>query len=181
MLTLNVQIVEGFDNATQKFVPMQSVELELEHSLVSLSKWEQKYEKPFLSADKKTIEETIFYFKCMCLTPNVPDEVWEHITDTDLQAVNEYINRKMSAAWFNERRGSGGPSREVITADLIYYWMVAQQIDWQAQYWHLNTLLTLVKVINHKNQPEKKRTRREIAQDNARINAQRLKDLGTRG
>lgn len=178
MLILSVKTSEGFDNVAQKFV-YNYVELKLEHSLVSLSKWEQKYEKPFLTNTPKTIEETIDYLRFMALE-EIPEDVWTKITGENMEEVNEYLNRKMTATWFNER-GGGPPSREQITAELIYYWMTVMQIDWQAQYWHLNTLLTLVKVCNHKSQPPKKQNRAEAAQERARINAERLAASGSRG
>lgn len=182
MLILKVKTFEGFNNETQKIV-REFFELKLEHSLVSLSKWEQKHEKPFLTNEPKTIEETLSYLECMCLDENVPSEVFLMVTDDDMTKINDYINKKMTATWFNER-GPNTPGREAITAELIYYWMVALQIDWQAQYWHLNTLMTLVKVCNHKNQPEKKRSRADRAteaQQRAELNARRLKEYGTRG
>jgi hypothetical protein len=180
MLTLQVSIEEGFDNATGKFVQLEQFELQLEHSLASLSKWESLYEKPFLTDDNKSSEETVGYIKAMTLTENVPDSVWPKLSKENLKAINEYINAKMTATWFNEPK-QVGPSREIITAELVYYWMIALQIPWEAQYWHLNKLLTLVKVCNHKNQPPKKMGRSELAQRHREINAQRRAQQGTTG
>lgn len=180
MLTLQVPVEEGFDNTTGKFVQLKTFELELEHSLASLSKWEEKHEKPFLSEDDKTPEETISYIQIMTLTNNVPHEVWLKLSKENLEAINAYINKKMTATWFNEPKHVG-PPREIITAELIYYWMIALQIPWEAQYWHLNKLLTLVKVCNHKSQPPKKMGKRELAQRHRDINAQRRAQQGTSG
>lgn len=180
MLTIQVPIEEGFDNTTGKFVKLEQFELRLEHSLASLSKWEEVHEKPFLSDDDKTAEETMSYIKTMTLTENVPDSVWNKLSKDNLIAINEYINAKRTATWFNEPKAVG-PQREIITAELIYYWMIALQIPWESQYWHLNKLLTLVKVCNHKNQPPKKMGRRELAQRHRDINAQRRAQQGGKG
>lgn len=179
MLTIQVPLKEGFDSASQKFVVSEFFELELEHSLVSLSKWESEFEKPFLSSEDKKPLEVLRYVQLMTLTPEVPEDIWEHISDDNVKEINDYIGAKMTATWFTEPKS--GPNREVITAELIYYWLVALQIPFEVQTWHLNRLLTLVKVCNHKNQPPKKRSRQEIAEEHRRINEQRKRDLGTTG
>ena len=179
MLTIQVPIQEGFDDAQQKFVATEIFELELEHSLVSLSKWESEFEKPFLTGDQKSSLETLRYLQIMTLTPDVPDYVWEKLSEKNVQDIDAYIGAKMTATWFHEPKT--GPSREVITSELIYYWLVALQIPFETQDWHLNRLLTLVKVCNHKNSPPKKRSRAEIAAEHRAINERRRRELGTTG
>ena len=179
MLKLKVQTVEGFDEATEKFVGMEFFELELEHSLVSLSKWEMFFEKPFLSNEKKTPEETLYYIKCMELTGGVPDEIWSKLTEANVEEINAYINAKMSGTTIFEPKNNG--RSETISAELIYYWMSALQIDWQAQNWHLNRLMTLIRIANIKNQPQKKMSARETAQRMAELNQKRLAENGGQG
>ena len=180
MLTITVGGTDSFDEATQAFVTVDGVELQLEHSLVSLSKWESEFEKPFLGADEKTAEELLAYVKAMTLTPEVPEEVFLKLDESNFTAINEYINAKRSATWFNEAPGAP-KSREVVTSELIYYWLTVFNIPFEVENWNLNRLFTLIRVCNVKSAKPKKMSRNEIAQRNRTLNQQRKEQLKTRG
>lgn len=180
MLRITIPAVEQWDEAKQEFIYTKEQTLSLEHSLVSLSKWESKWCKPFLSKQEKNFEETLDYVKCMTITQNVDPEVYNYLTNENIKAINEYIESPMTATYFSDEKTSK-TSREQVTAELIYYWMIAFNIPFECQKWHLNRLLTLIKVCSIKNQPPKKRSRKEIMSRNAALNAARRKQLNTKG
>ena len=180
MLQLTIPGVELWDERTQSFINEKEQTLQLEHSLVSLSKWESKWNKAFLTSDEKSLEETMDYIKCMTLTQNVKSEVYSRITNDHIEQINKYIGAPMTATYISEEKHTGR-SREQVTSELIYYWMIALQIPFECQKWHLNRLLTLIKVCNIKNQPPKKRSRREIMSRNAALNASRRKQFNSSG
>jgi hypothetical protein len=180
MLQITIPAVELWDERKQEFVTTKEQTLQLEHSLVSISKWESKWCKPFLSKQEKTFEETLDYIKCMTITQNVDPEVYNYLTNENIEEINMYIEDPMTATYFSDDK-TVKPNREQITAELIYYWMIALNIPFECQKWHLNRLLTLIKVCNIKNQPPKKRSRKEIMSRNAALNAARRKQLNTKG
>lgn len=184
MLEITVPRMEFFDNDLQEFIIYEEVTLELEHSLVSLSKWESKWEIPFLGDKEKTDGQTIDYIRCMTISPDVPPETYNHLTSEIVNKVNEYIASSQTATWFDEAKNQPKGNKETITAELIYYWMIALTIPFECQNWHLNRLLTLVKVCNIKNEPTKggrKMSRSEQAARNRALNEKRRAEMKTKG
>lgn len=171
---------EAFDEDTKEFVVVNGISLDLEHSLISLSKWESIFEKPFLSAGDKTIEETLEYIKCMVLTPNVSPDVFDKLSNENIEQINKYIDAKMTATWFNEKK-STRPSQEAITSELIYYWLTMFNIPFEVENWHLNRLFTLIKVCNIKSSKPKKMSQSEILERNRALNEARKAKFGTKG
>lgn len=179
MLTITVPAVDQWDESKEEFVKSKAAVLSLEHSLVSLSKWESKWCKPFLSTQGKTPEESLDYISCMTMTQNVETSVYGFLSEENIQQVNDYIDKPMTATIISKR--SQRASSEIVTAELIYYWMIALNIPFECQKWHLNRLLTLISVCNIKNGPQKKMSQRDILRRNADLNAQRRAAMGSRG
>lgn len=180
MLQITIPAVEQWDELNQEFVYTKERKLQLEHSLISVSKWESKWCKPFLSRTDKTFEETIDYVRCMTLTTNVDSDIYSCLTSDNIREIKDYIDSPMTATFFsNDKRG--GNSREIVTSELIYYWMISQNIPFECQKWHLNRLLTLIRVCNVKNAPPKKMSAQEIMSRNAALNEERKKRFNTKG
>lgn len=179
MLKITVPATELYDEKTNSFFHSKEQTLQLEHSLVSLSKWESKWRKPFLSKGEKTIEETIDYVKCMTMTQNVDEEIYKFLTNENIKQILEYIESDMTATTFSNDKKT--INRDVITAEIIYYWMIALNIPFDCRKWHLNRLLTLINVCNLKNAPPKKMTNRELLNRNSALNAARRNSLNSQG
>jgi len=158
-----------------EFITVGGYNLELEHSLVALSKWESKYKKPFLAEDKKTPEEIYDYIKFMAVHPGVPEYVFQALDESHLRAINEYLNDTQTATWFNEPKIAPKTSSETITSELLYYWIAGFGFPIELQYWHLNRLLTALKVAHIKSQPPKKKSQSEIYAEMRRKNEERRK------
>lgn len=185
MLTIEVPARELWDEGQEKFIATKACTIVLEHSLVSVSKWEAKWKKEFLSTAEKTEEETLDYIRCMTITQNVDPNIYKYLSQDIIKKVNEYISDPMTATTFskNDRNKNGGKSysKQKITSELIYYWMIALEIPMECQRWHLNRLLTLIKVCQIKNDPGKKMSKKDILSSNARINAARRKASHSKG
>lgn len=180
MLQITIPAIEQWDESKQEFINTKEQTLQLEHSLISLSKWESKWEKAFLTKEEKSYEETIDYIKCMTLTKNVDPNVYANLTRDNIIKINNYIAAPMTATRINDN-SKGKGSQEQVTSELIYYWMIALGIPSEYEKWHLNRLLTLIRVCNVKNQPPRKMSKREIMSQNAAMNAARRKRFNTNG
>lgn len=180
MIRITIPANELWDAKNKQFINVKEHTLQLEHSLVSLSKWESKWCKPFLTKQEKTVEETIDYIRCMTLTQNVDQNVYKCLTNENIIQVNNYIEAPMTATKISEDN-NGKSNKEQVTAELIYYWMVALNIPFECQKWHLNRLLTLIRVCNIKNSPPKKMSKKEILNRNRALNEARRAKLKSKG
>lgn len=190
MFELKIDAKEGWDASKNEFVQTKATIICLEHSLVSLSKWEAHFRKPYLSTEKKTREEILYYVKCMTITQNVDPKIYELLSESDLQQINSYITDTATATWFNDIKQEGAApvrqNKQIITSELIYYWMVSYQIPFECQKWHLNRLLTLIRICNVEEAKSNgkhggKMSKRDILSQNRALNAARKQKLNTKG
>lgn len=181
MLRIRTPEVELYDEDKNEFTILKSRVIAMEHSLVSISKWESKWKKPFLENRDKTREEVLHYLQCMTITQNVPPQVYLNLSEDNIKEIQDYIEDPMTATTFRDE-GKGGGSRAIITSELIYYWMVALEIPMECQKWHLNRLLTLINICRIKNDPDKsKMSKNAIRERNRALNEARKKKYKTKG
>lgn len=182
MLTIVVNGLELFDENTNEFKMLGGFTLIIEHSLFSMSKWESKFQKSFLSKESKSHEEIVGYIEAMIVSGEYPEDWWKHLSSDTMYAINAYIDSPQSATTFGRMPEHTTRGRsETITSELIYYWMVAFNIPFECEHWHLNRLFALIKICNIKNSKPSKRSKGEIAQSYRELNAQRRAQLGTSG
>lgn len=179
MLKIFVPSGELFDELSGRFITVNGRELQLEHSLVSISKWESRWKKPFLSDQPKSREETMDYVRCMTISQNVDPNVYLGLSDANVNAVNKYIDDPMTATTFKNDKKKA--SRQIVTSEIIYYWMISLGIPMECQKWHLNRLLALIRVCDEKNQPGRKKSRKDIIAENRALNQMRRAKSGSRG
>ena len=180
MLKITIPGSEYYDEASEEFFEVKGQTLCLEHSLVSISKWESKWKKPFISETEKTIEELRDYIRCMTLTQNVDPKVYMAVSQTQIREIVAYMEDPMTATWFSDKADKR-KNREIVTSELIYYWMTALNIPMECQKWHLNRLMTLIRIAGEKNQPPKKMSKKDIYRQNSALNAARRNRFKTRG
>lgn len=181
MLKITIPGDEYFDEKRQEFVTIGDCVLELEHSLLSLSKWESRFKKPFLGPGEKTKEEVLGYIECMIIDPEKSPGGISRLTNQNFEEINAYIESSESATTFYGEDPHPKGRRETITSELIYYWMIAFNIPLEMERWHLNRLFALIKICNLKNSKPKKMSPKEIAERNRAENERRRRELGTSG
>lgn len=178
MLKITLSSIDAWDEEKGEFVQKPSETIRLEHSLAAISKWESNYKKPFLTKDEKTIEEFLFYIKCMALD-DIDDSFMLRITQEHLDTIQSYIDDPMTASWVTPSETNS--DRTIITSELIYFWLVSAQIPFETQNWHLNRLLMLIKIFGEKTKPQKKRRPSDVLEEQRRLNEMRRRELGTNG
>lgn len=180
MLKIKIQKRECWDSINEKFVYIPETTLELEHSLFSISKWEAKWEKSFFLKEPKTSEETIDYIKMMSLN-DVDPIVFNNITKDVFKKIEDYINMPMTATKINSRTINNKESKSYMTSEIIYYYMVTLNIPLECEHWHINRLITLIRVCSIKSQPQKKMSTQEAIAYQAKLNAERRAKMKSKG
>lgn len=181
MISIHIPKTEYYNDVTNEFTEIRETTLKMEHSLISIKKWEAKWNIAFLGREQKTDEQMLDYLHCMTISPTDVDQiVYKAISNKQMNQVGDYIRAPMTATTFYDADGKK-VSRETVTAELLYYWMIALNIPMEFQKVHLNQLLTLIRTVSIKNTPAKKMSREEILRRNAKLNAERRKRLNTRG
>lgn len=180
MLTITIPETELFNEETEEFIYSKEQTLHLEHSLLSISKWESKWNKAFLGKQEKTPEEMLDYIRCMTLNQGVSSDTYYGLTQKNIEDIKNYIDSPMTATTISKT--DQRPSREIVTSELIYYWMITYNIPFECQKWHINRLLTLIQVCNVKNTPPgQKMSKSAIMRRNSELNAARRKQLNSKG
>jgi len=179
MLQVIIPESESYDEVLGEFITIKRETFQIEHSLVSLSKWESKWNIPFFGKDVKTKEQILDYIRCMTITQNINPNIYLSIPQTTLKEISDYISASMTATWFSEKKNK--ENGEVVTSEIIYYWMITHNIPMECQKWHINRLLTLVRVCNIKNAPPKKMNKKEMLSERRQLNAARRNESQTKG
>lgn len=172
-----------FDEETEEFISFEGAKLQLEHSLISLHRWESKWHKPFMETKEKTYGEIIDYIRCMTLNKNVNPMAYLFIPEESMMEILNYINDPMTAAKFSNQNGNSGVfgHGEYVTAETIYYWMITLNIPPEYEKWHLNQLLTLIKFVSIKNSPPKKMSKKDASAQRAALNKARRAKYNSKG
>lgn len=186
MLTLYVNGQELFNETTNEIITVQGQELTLEHSLVSIFKWESKWNKPFLEGNEKTDEEFESYIHCMCVNKVKDENIFKCLTLKDKNKIKKYMSDPHSATWFNEKdlknkKGYSNSKGTIVTAELIYFWMIEYNIPEEYQKWHINNLMNLIRICEIKGSPSKKMSQKDILTQNTALNAARRKKFNSKG
>ena len=179
MLQITIPETEIFNEITSEFIYVKQTNLRLEHSLLSISKWEENWGKSYIDTDKKTREETLDYIRCMTITPNVDPNVYRCITNPIMQQINQYIDRPMTATRLPKPKPSA--KKKIITSEEIYYQMFELGIPLEFEKRHLNRLLMQIRVCQAYREPAKKRSTSEIISSHRAINEANKKRFKTKG
>lgn len=180
MLEIKIPDSEFFDDETNEFFTVNGGTLLLEHSLLSISKWESKFCKPFIVDGEHPYDEMIEYIKCMTINKNVDERLYEIIDVESYNKIIEYINAPMTATVIKDVR-SNNRSSSFITNEVIYYYMTALNIPFECEKWHFNRLLTLINVCSQKNAPSKKMSKDDVRRRYAELNAKRRAAMNSKG
>ena len=180
MLSITIPDTELFNDAEQQFYVIKGGTIQLEHSLVSVSKWESKWKKSFFLKNNKSTEEILDYIRCMTITQNVNPYLYKCLTQENMRCIKEYIDDPMTATTISNPKKNSG-NNGVITSEILYYYMIALGIPFECQKWHLNRLIMLMRVCSIKNSKPQKMPKGDYLAHRRALNEQRKKALHTHG
>ena len=179
MLEIELPGGEFYDEAKNEFIELEGKKIQLEHSLISISKWESKWKKPFFEKGNLTSESFLDYILCMCMTKNVTLKDINYLSKGSLDRISDYMNEQRTATWFRDKNSS---SHEIITSEVLYYQMFSLGIPIECEKWHISRLLTLIRVFAAKDPNNKQKMgRRDIMAQNHALNEARKKKYKTKG
>lgn len=180
MLEIHVPEREFYDERNEVFIKTRPVILQLEHSLMSVSRWESKWRKPFLTDEDKTRAETMDYIRCMTINRDVDPNVYAALTSDDIQKIMDYVGAELTATKVYRVKSTNAP-KKTITSEVIYSWMVMYNVPFECQKWHISRLLKLLDVLEIANNPKNKMSKGETARSNAALNKARRAKLHSKG
>lgn len=180
MLEITIPKFELYDEGNNEFLEIGPYNLSMEHSLVSISKWESKWHKPFIGQDNLSNEEVVDYFRCMTITKNVNPIAYSYLSSDNIKKINEYIDDPMTGTTFYEFLPERSEDKKKISSEEIYSKMILLEIPFECEKWHINRLLTLIRVCNL-DRSDKKMTKMETMKAYQKLNAERRKNLKTKG
>lgn len=182
MLEMTISEKEFYQEHTSKFIQIPECKVTLEHSLISLAKWESKWQVPFFDGKPKTPTQNLDYIRCMVVGNIKDDRIFDHLSEEEVLQIQSYMAAPMTATTFSERNKSKRKvKKETMTAEVIYARMCTHNISFECQKWHLNRLLTLIRVCDLRDSPPEKMSKKETSMWYAEQNANRRAKYGTRG
>lgn len=180
MLQITIPPAELWDEQNEMFIKSKGANLKLEHSLISISNWEMRWHIPYFDVNK-TEEQDLDYIRCMTLNKELDQSVYFGLTQQNILDINKYMQDEMTATKIRDIKNKSSRGGQMITSELIYYWMIQFGIPFSCEKWHINRLIMLIRVCAEESRPKKKRSSKDIASDYRALNAARRAALNTKG
>lgn len=179
---------ELFDEETNTFLHPVGKKLHLEHSLLSISKWEAEWEIPFLNTDK-TSEQSLSYIKCCVLDDDFDELLLNTLSDKNILDFNAYLSKGMTAkkiidlrSSLSQKRKSRRPaSQKALTSEDIYYSMIQFHVWKECEEWPLQRLLSLLQLCSLKSNSTGEMSKSDQAKFYREENARRKAKYHTNG
>lgn len=183
MLKVNVPVREWLDEKTNEFIRSPQTTLTLEHSLISVSKWEAKHRKPFSTSFEAgmSVEDFRDYVRCMTIGKTVDQMTYYALSPKNFEQIQQYISDPCTATTIRNTRKNKKRNNKVVTAELVYCWMFSNNIPMECEKWHFNRLMTLIQVCFLENREPEKMSKRDVMKQNSALNAMRRSKCHSKG